>query len=316
MEMLNVKVGVMPGKLEEVVVESGTKVKEIFALANIDIAGYETRLDGVAVDADKPVFNGSLLVAMKRIKGNADVIKVGIMPGKLTEMVIQPGTTAFEAFDMAEIDVTGYELRLDGEKIDGDCAVNGGSLLIGMKRIKGNATLKVGVMPGKLTEIAVLDGTNAKDAFALAEINTSGYELRLDGVVIDEDTDVSRGSLLLAMRKIKGNTWKSDELGMFLDDSPYEYVAPKLVQEVKELGDIVVLDGKYTMPKEDFEKVYFEVDENTKVEGHTCSCGNCTCEEDNKFDVNLIKNTLEDVESAISKLSMVILKLEIVLGNK
>ena len=135
MEMLNVKVGVMPGKLEEVVVESGTKVKEIFALANIDITGYETRLDGVVVDADKPVFNGALLVAMKKIKGNA--------------------------------------------------------------------TLKVGVMPGKLTEIAVLDGTNAKDAFALAEIDTSGYELRLDGVVIDEDTDVSRGSLLIAAKRIK-----------------------------------------------------------------------------------------------------------------
>ena len=316
MEMLNVKVGVMPGKLEEVVVESGTKVKEIFALANIDIAGYETRLDGVVVDADKPVFNGALLLAMRKIKGNADVIKVGVMPGKLTELAINDDTSAEEAFELADIDVSGYEIRLDGNVIEENCIVNGGNLLVAMKKIKGNATLKVGVMPGKLTEIAVLDGTNAKDAFALAEIDTSGYELRLDGVVIDEDTDVSRGSLLLAMKRIKGNTWKTDELGMFLDDSPYEYVAPKLVQEVKELGDIVVLDGKYTMPKEDFEKVYFEVDENTKVEGHTCSCGNCTCEEDNKFDVNLIKNTLEDVEFAISKLSMVILKLKTVLGNK
>ena len=65
-------------------------------------------------------------------------LKVGIMPGKLTEIVIQEETTAFEAFDIAELDVTGYELRLDGEKIDGDCVVNGGDLLLGMKRIKGN----------------------------------------------------------------------------------------------------------------------------------------------------------------------------------
>ncbi len=303
MEMLNVKVGVMPGKLEEVVVESGTKVKEIFALANINIEGYETRLDGVAVDADKPVFNGALLVAMKKIKGNADVIKVGVMPGKLTELAINDDTTADEAFELADLDVSGYEVRLDGAVIEGNQIVNGGNLLVAMKKIKGNATLKVGVMPGKLTEIAILDGTNAKDAFALAEIDTSGYELRLDGVVIDEDTDVSRGSLLVAMKKIKGNAWENAE--------PFTYSdLPLAVKDIKELGDMVVLDGRYVMNKEEFEKVYFEVEE------HTCSCDVCTCEKTDEYDVEMIKDVLKDVESAVSKLSMIALKLQIVLGNK
>ena len=303
MEMLNVKVGVMPGKLEEVVVESGTKVKEIFALANIDIAGYETRLDGVVVDADKPVFNGALLVAMKKIKGNADVIKVGIMPGKLTEIVINDDTSADEAFELADLDVSGYEVRLDGTVIEGNQIVNGGNLLVAMKKIKGNATLKVGVMPGKLTEIAILDGTNAKDAFALAEIDTSGYELRLDGVVIDEDTNVSRGSLLVAMKKIKGNAWENAE--------PFTYSElPLAVKDIKELGDMVVLDGRYVMTKEEFEKVYFEKEE------HTCSCGICTCEKTDQYDVAMIKDALEDVNSAIGKLSVLALKLEVVLENK
>jgi len=303
MEMLNVKVGVMPGKLEEVVVESGTKVKEIFALANIDIAGYETRLDGVVVDADKPVFNGALLVAMKKIKGNVDTIKVGVMPGKLTEIVVNDGTTAKEAFQLADLDVSGYEMRLDGVVIDEDVVINNGNLLVAMKKIKGNATLKVGVMPGKLTEIAILEGTNAKDAFALAEIDTSGYELRLDGVVIDEDTDVSRGSLLVAMKKIKGNAWENIE--------PFTYHdLPLMVKETKELGDVVVLDGRYTMLKEDFEKVYFEVEE------HTCSCDVCTCEKTDEYDIAMIKDALEDVQSAIGKLSVLALKLEVVLENK
>lgn len=303
MEMLNVKVGVMPGKLEEVIVESGTKVKEIFALANIDITGYETRLDGVVVDEDKPVFNGALLVAMKKIKGNADVIKVGIMPGKLTEIAINDDTTAEEAFELADIDVSGYEIRLDGTVIEENCIVNGGNLLVAMKKIKGNATLKVGVMPGKLTEIAILEGTNAKDAFALAEIDTSGYELRLDGVVVDEDTDVSRGSLLVAMKKIKGNAWENAE--------PFTYSdLPLVVKEIKELGDMVILDSRYVMNKEEFEKVYFEVEE------HTCSCGVCTCEETDEYDVALVKNVLEDIEFVINKLSMSVLKLKIALEDK
>ena len=47
--MLNIKVGVMPGKLTEVVAEEGTKVRDIFTLAEIDIEGYELRLDGEKV---------------------------------------------------------------------------------------------------------------------------------------------------------------------------------------------------------------------------------------------------------------------------
>ena len=142
--MLNIKVGVMPGKLTEVIAEEGTKVRDIFTLAEIDIEGYELRLDGEKVKESDEVQSGNLLVAMKKIKGNSSTLKLGLMPGKLTAIAIQPDTTAFEAFDIAEIDVTGYELRLDGEKIDGDCVVNGGNLLVAMKKIKGNNWEKIG----------------------------------------------------------------------------------------------------------------------------------------------------------------------------
>ena len=119
-------------------------------------------------------------------------LKVGIMPGKLTEIVIQEETTAFEAFDIAEIDVTGYELRLDGEKIDGDCVVNGGSLLIGMKRIKGNK-------------------------------------------------------------------WERDDSSEF-------HNLPITVDEIAEMDDLVVLDGKYVMLREEFEEVYYEIEEKVYSE--------------------------------------------------
>ena len=114
-------------------------------------------------------------------------LKVGIMPGKLTEIVIQEETTAFEAFDIAELDVTGYELRLDGEKIDGDCTVNGGSLLV-------------------------------------------------------------------AMRKIKGNKWERD------DSSEYHNL-PITVDKIAHIDDLVILDGKYVMSRDEFEEVYSEIEE-------------------------------------------------------
>ena len=65
--------------------------------------------------------------------------------------------------------------------------------------------IKVGVMPGKLTEVVTEEGTTVKGIFELAEIDTEGYELRLDGTVVKESDEINSGALLVAMKKIKGN---------------------------------------------------------------------------------------------------------------
>ena len=218
--MLNIKVGVMPGKLVEVVAEEGTKVKEIFALAEINTEGYELRLDGEKVKEYDEVQSGNLLVAMKKIKGNSSVLKVGVMPGKLTEIAIQPETTAFEAFDIAEIDVTGYELRLDGEKIDGDCTVNNGKLLV-------------------------------------------------------------------AMKKIKGNKWELENSSEFPN-------LPITVDEIAEMDDLVVLDGKYVMLREEFEEVYYEIEEKVYSE----------------YDREKLVDVYSEVESIVDDLQLVLREID------
>ena len=218
--MLNIKVGVMPGKLVEVVAEEGTKVKEIFALAEINTEGYELRLDGEKVKEYDEVQSGNLLVAMKKIKGNSSTLKVGVMPGKLTEIAIQPETTAFEAFDIAEIDVTGYELRLDGEKIDGDCTVNNGNLLV-------------------------------------------------------------------AMKKIKGNKWELENSSEFPN-------LPITVDEIAEMDDLVVLDGKYVMLREEFEEVYYEIEEKVYSE----------------YDREKLVDIYSEVESIVDDLRTVLREIE------
>ena len=218
--MLNIKVGVMPGKLVEVVAEEGTKVKEIFALAEINTEGYELRLDGEKVKEYDEVQSGSLLVAMKKIKGNSSTLKVGIMPGKLTEITLLPNTTAFEAFDIAELDVTGYELRLDGEKIDGDCTVNNGKLLV-------------------------------------------------------------------AMKKIKGNKWELENSSEFPN-------LPITVDEIAEMDDLVVLDGKYVMLREEFEEVYYEIEEKVYSE----------------YDREKLVDIYSEVESIVDDLQLVLREID------
>ncbi len=43
-------------------------------------------------------------------------IKVGMMPGRLVEVVTNEGTTAREIFEIANVELSNHEIRLDGEK--------------------------------------------------------------------------------------------------------------------------------------------------------------------------------------------------------
>lgn len=140
---MNLKVGVMPGRLQEVVVESGATAREIFEIAEIVVSNHEVRLDGNVINLDDCVHNGKLLVAMKQIKGNVRTIKVGVMPGKLQEIEVNEDDTASELFEKAGITIDRHEIRLDGSVIDLDTEIENGKLLVAMKQIKGNADVYI-----------------------------------------------------------------------------------------------------------------------------------------------------------------------------
>lgn len=141
--MMNIKVGMMPGKLVEVVVEQGSTAREIFEIANIELGNHEIRLDGEKIDLDTTINNGKLLVAMKMIKGNMPNIKVGMMPGRLEVVEYTEGETAYEIFERVNIGLSNHEIRLDGDKITIDTRISNGNLLVAMKLIKGNSDVYV-----------------------------------------------------------------------------------------------------------------------------------------------------------------------------
>ena len=65
------KVGVVPGAINEFAVEEGTSVAEVLELAGLSAAGYDIRLDGAVVTGDDLIEEDSqLLVLAKQIKGN------------------------------------------------------------------------------------------------------------------------------------------------------------------------------------------------------------------------------------------------------
>ena len=192
--MLKIKVGMMPGKLIEVVTNEGATAREIFETAGVELSNHEIRLDGEKIDLDRTIHNGNLLVAMKMIKGNMPSIKVGMMPGRLEVVEYTEGESAYEIFERANIGVSNHEIRLVGEKIAIDTKINNGNLLVAMKMIKGNAEFRKTNCTQE--EVAILLGVELPQVINTDSINMCGdnflqIEVGNETLIVEEDMFLS-----------------------------------------------------------------------------------------------------------------------------
>lgn len=120
-------------------------------------------------------------------------------------------------------------------------------------------TLKVGQMPGKLVEVAVEEGTSARDIFAHAGVEvSSNHEIRLDGNKISLDTQIQSNGLLVAMKMIKGNA------EIYVSELSLEEIKnltgldlPKIIaiNEVQEIGNMVVVSNQ-VLDQDLFDSIY------------------------------------------------------------
>lgn len=142
--MAQVKVGVMPGRLEEFAVENGITIRELLEIADINHSGYDVKVDGVKVtDLDGTTVSDStrLVLLVKQVKGNSGgQVKIGVMPGRLNEFALEIGITVAEALQLAELDPTGYDVKVDGVKVDPNTATitESTNLILLVKQVKGN----------------------------------------------------------------------------------------------------------------------------------------------------------------------------------
>ena len=194
--MKNVKVVLFPGAPVNVEVEGNETVREVFEKAGLDYIGRELKIDGRAVNEDDLIGNANMLIAMKKIKGNAE-LRVVNFPGAPQVVSVSEGMTVREAFEKANIDFEGRELKLDGRQVDMYDLVEGGRMLIAMKKIKGNDGYEIGAklrafdtnvvsdvygynapFEGEITDIDMEDGVLAIDDFYMdLEFVINNYEL-------------------------------------------------------------------------------------------------------------------------------------------
>ena len=122
-------------------------------------------------------------------------IKVGMMPGRLVEVVTNEGATAREIFEIADVELSNHEIRLDGEKIDLDRTIHNGNLLVAMKMIKGNASFRKTDCTQE--EIAILLGVKLPQAINTDSINMCGDNFLQ--IVVGNETLVVEEDMFLSV---------------------------------------------------------------------------------------------------------------------
>lgn len=132
-------------------------------------------------------------------------------------------------------------------------------------------TIKVGCMPGKLQVLEVREGETARELIQRAGLEYSNHEIRLDGSVINLDTDISNGSLCVIMSRIKGNVeydyvtelCKEDVKGLLDLDEEIPTIIESDFVEIE--GSVIIIGNGYSIPyvtvdAESFLSIYDKVE--------------------------------------------------------
>jgi len=69
----------------------------------------------------------------------------------------------------------------------------------------GYITVRVGKLPGRISDIALNGGRKVRDALVGAELSDSGYEIKVNAAPATLDTDLKQGQTVLLVRKTKAN---------------------------------------------------------------------------------------------------------------
>lgn len=138
-----VRVGIMPGRIVEYVVATGTPIGDVLAMAELNAAGYDVKVDGNTVtNLGTPVTETTnLILLVKQVKGNIEkTVRVGVMPGRIVEYVVEVGTSVRDVLGMANLNPAGYDVKIDGSTVDYTSAVvsDNTNLILLVKQVKGN----------------------------------------------------------------------------------------------------------------------------------------------------------------------------------
>ena len=140
--MREIKIGSLPGRINTFMVEEGTTFAQAIELAELDATNKEVKSNGTTVTDLNAVVGEDVerILLCAKIKGNAESVKVGTLPGRLNEYVFEAGTTYAEAIAIAGLETEGYEIKSNGQTITNleEVVSEDVTRILLAKKIKGN----------------------------------------------------------------------------------------------------------------------------------------------------------------------------------
>ena len=71
MDHITVRVGQLPGQIQEIALNGDRDVATALEAAGLDSEGYEVRVNGSPADMDQQLTQGQTVLLIKKIKGNS-----------------------------------------------------------------------------------------------------------------------------------------------------------------------------------------------------------------------------------------------------
>jgi sulfur carrier protein ThiS len=196
-EYINVRAGKLPGKIQNLVLNGGRKVANALEVAGLNPSGYEIRVGTVPATVETDLKEGDTVLLLKKVKGNGDgyiTVRVGKLPGKIVSIALNGGRTVRHALEGAELDPSGYEIRVGTVPANLETELKEGDTVLLLKKVKGNndfvsfhvedkgfILVRVGHLPGKVEDIALDGGRTVADALAAAGLDSAGFEVLANG---------------------------------------------------------------------------------------------------------------------------------------
>jgi sulfur carrier protein ThiS len=139
---------------------------------------------------------------------NTFAVKVGQMPGRIEEFALETGTTFVQALEIAGLSAEGFEVKADGSTVSdvNNAIAEGTNVILLTKKVKGNNSVKIGVMPGRIEEYALEVSTTVAEALEVAGLDADGFEIKADGTTVsDVNQAIGSANVILLTKKVKGN---------------------------------------------------------------------------------------------------------------
>lgn len=134
-------------------------------------------------------------------------IRVGKMPGRISEFAVAKETSIKEVLELAGLDASGHDIKVDGKVASLNDTVGDANLIILAQMVKGNSDkiVRVGKMPGRIIEVAVASNTKISEVLEFAELDASGFDIKADGKVVRLEDEVGEANLIILAQQVKGN---------------------------------------------------------------------------------------------------------------